>query len=56
MRRLAPLALAALMLASPALAAGISVDMPNLSFPDGKATLSTQGCDTTRTEACPVRN
>ncbi len=60
MRRPAPitpaLVLSALMLAAPAMAAGISMDMPNLSFPDGKPTISTQGCDATAVEACTLRN
>ena len=56
MRRLAPMTLAALMLAAPAMAAGIAMDMPNLSFPDGKTTISTQGCDAKTVEACTVRD
>jgi hypothetical protein len=44
MTRILPLALAAVLLAGPSIAAGISMDMPNLSFPDPQPTVSTKGC------------
>lgn len=56
MHRLLPLTLAALMFAPPVLAGGIVVDMPNLTFPDGKPTLSTKGCEPSPEQACPVRS
>lgn len=45
MKSLAPIALLSLVLAAPAFAGGISMDMPNLSFPAPKPVLSTAGCD-----------
>lgn len=40
----------ALLIAQPALAGGISFDLPNLTFPGGDVTVSTANCDTSVAE------
>lgn len=47
MSRLFTAAVFAVLMAPPALAGGISFDLPNLTFPDGDVTISTANCDVT---------
>jgi hypothetical protein len=47
MIRLLSAAVFALLIAQPALAGGLSFDLPNLTFPGGDVTVSTANCDAT---------
>ncbi len=47
MTRLISAAVFAVLIAQPALAGGLSFDLPNLTFPGGDVTISTANCDTT---------
>jgi hypothetical protein len=47
MSRLFTAAALAVLIAQPALAGGISFDLPNLTFPGGDVTISTANCDGT---------
>lgn len=56
MTRLLPAALLSALLAAPALAGGIVIDLPNLTFPAPEPTISTQGCQTdAKAEVCVPR-
>lgn len=56
MTRLLPAALLSVLLAVPALAGGIVIDLPNLTFPAPEPTISTQGCQTdAKAEVCVLR-
>ena len=53
MKRIAPTLVAFALLASPLAAQTMTVLLPSISFPDGKLTPSTKGCDAADT-ATPV--
>lgn len=54
MTRLFVAATFAVLIAQPALAGGMSLDLPNLTFPTGDVTVSTANCDASLDQpVCP---
>lgn len=57
MTRFLPAAILTVLLAAPALAGGISIDLPSLTFPDSATTLSTKGCEgDAKADICTLRH
>lgn len=57
MKRIAPLAFVAAVLAAPAFAGGMDFTLPNLTFPPKAVTVSTSDCDATANPSvCIVKN